>query len=110
MIKLTRLDHKTVAINPDHIVSIEANPDTTLSLLGDRKVIVREALDEVVERFITVKAKMGCSAVAVQLPTPTSNSRHPPSNSSRPSFLPPDRSSMYPSAPPPKLVDDEGGY
>lgn len=59
MLKLTRLDHRTVAINPDHIAWVEANPDTTLCLLGDRKIIVRESLDEVIERFVASRAKSG---------------------------------------------------
>ena len=46
MLKLTRLDHRTVAINPDHI----AWPNrirTRRSLDGDRKIaIVRESMDE----------------------------------------------------------------
>jgi len=62
MLKLTRLDHRTVAINPDHIAWVEANPDTTLCLLGDRKIIVRETLDEVIDRFNAARAKMGGSA------------------------------------------------
>lgn len=48
MIKLTRLNHHVIAINPDHITSAEATPDTCLSLLGGEKVLVRETLEEVI--------------------------------------------------------------
>jgi flagellar protein FlbD len=59
MLKLTRLDHRTVAINPDHIAWVESTPDTTICLLGDRKVIVLESLEEVVQRFVTARARLG---------------------------------------------------
>lgn len=52
MIKLTRLNHQIVAINPDHLVTAEASPDTTLFLLGGDKLIVRESLDELIERVV----------------------------------------------------------
>jgi flagellar protein FlbD len=96
MLKLTRLDHRTVAINPDHIAWVEATPDTTLCLLGDRKIIVRETLDEVVERFVAARARVGCTPIGIQ-PIPPSGSRRPPSISSRPSG--------YPSSPAPRIID-----
>lgn len=102
MLKLTRLDQRTVAINPDHVAWVEANPDTTLCLLGDRKIIVRESLDEVCERFIAVRARIGgASPVTVpQQPPATSNSRRPMSG--RPSGMP----RAYSAPPPPYVVDD----
>lgn len=82
MIKLTRLDHRTVAINPDHIAWVEATPDTTLCLIGDRKVIVRESMDEVIERFMTARARIGLGS-PINLPT-----MPPPSSHGRRSQLP----------------------
>lgn len=52
MLKLTRLNNNTVAINPDHIGWVEANPDTTLSLLNGEKILVKETLDELIEAVI----------------------------------------------------------
>ena len=52
VIKLTRLNHSILALNPDHIVAAEASPDTTLVLLGGDKLLVRESLDELIERVI----------------------------------------------------------
>jgi len=101
MLKLTRLDHRVVAINPDHIQWVEANPDTTLCLLGDRKIIVRESLDEVCERYVAVRSRIGCTQPIGIAPTPAATgSRRPgsPSGHARPS--------SYPSAPAPVIVDD----
>ncbi len=105
MLKLTRLDQRTVAINPDHIAWVEATPDTTLCLLGDRKIIVRESLDEVCERFVAARAKLGCSSPLGIHPEPVMGSRRPGSASGRPlgAFA---RASGYPSAPAPQIIDE----
>jgi flagellar protein FlbD len=76
MLKLTRLDHHLIAINPDHIAWVEATPDTTLCLIGDRKIIVRESLDEVVERFTAARAAVGCSTSSVIAKGASSENRH----------------------------------
>ena len=52
MIKLTRLNRSTVAVNPDHIAWIDAAPDTTLCLIGGDKLIVRESVVELVDKVI----------------------------------------------------------
>ncbi len=108
MLKLTRLDHRIVAINPDHIAWVEATPDTTLCLLGDRKVIVRETVDEVVERFIEARAKVGCSPIGIPaMPSTGSMSTRPshrPSASGRPSGRP-----IGFSSPPPQIIEIDDG-
>ena len=96
MLKLTRLDHRVVAINPDHIAWVEANPDTTLCLIGDRKIIVRESMDEVIERFTAARAKMGGGPISLpSMPPPASQregngrmSVRPSGGYSRPSLGP----------------------
>lgn len=55
MIKLTRLNHHIVALNPDLVVWLDALPDTTLSLVSGEKVIVRESVDEVIERIVAFR-------------------------------------------------------
>ena len=39
-------------INADHIERIEAKPDTILSLISGRKIIVRESVKETIHRLI----------------------------------------------------------
>lgn len=58
MLKLTRLNNHVVAINPDHICSADALPDTTLQLIGGEKIIVRESLDELCERVIEFRRQV----------------------------------------------------
>jgi flagellar protein FlbD len=50
MITLTRLDGKELVVNADHILAVEATPDTVLLLSSGLKLMVRESVAEVVER------------------------------------------------------------
>ena len=53
MIQLTRLGSHGEAlwINPDLIATLEAHPDTVVAMTNNHKVMVRESVDEVVERI-----------------------------------------------------------
>jgi flagellar protein FlbD len=52
MIKLTRLNHHVVGVNPDTILWADATPDTTLCIQGGEKLLVRESLDELIQKII----------------------------------------------------------
>ncbi len=52
VVKLTRLNQQTVAINPENILWADATPDTTLCLTGGEKILVRESLDELLDLVI----------------------------------------------------------
>lgn len=58
MLRLTRLNHHVIAINPDHIAWAEAMPDTTLSLLGGEKILVLESLDELIEKIVAYRQRI----------------------------------------------------
>jgi flagellar protein FlbD len=58
MIRLSRLNGQVIAVNPDLITWIEVTPDTTLSLLGGDKVMVRESLDDVIERVVAFRREI----------------------------------------------------
>jgi flagellar protein FlbD len=52
MILATRLKGQTVALNPDLIESIEANPDTTIRFTSGEKLLVRESVEDIVATVI----------------------------------------------------------
>jgi flagellar protein FlbD len=52
MLKLTRLNNHLIAINPDHIGWADAMPDTTLCMIGGEKIIIRETLEELIEKVL----------------------------------------------------------
>jgi flagellar protein FlbD len=48
VIRLTRLDGTEFWLNRDQVQSVEATPDTLILLTNGRRLLVREALPEVV--------------------------------------------------------------
>jgi|SoiMethySBSTD1v2_1073268.scaffolds.fasta_scaffold598443_2 flagellar protein FlbD len=77
MIQLTRLDRQEVTVNSDLIELIEARPDTTLRLTTGQSLVVRERMDEVVERIRawrgSVLERAGLPAQLALLARPTLN-------------------------------------
>lgn len=65
MILVHRLRGEPVYVNADLIESVEATPDTMLTLLDGRQLLVEEAPEAVVERFTDFRARL--LAVAEEL-------------------------------------------
>lgn len=63
MLKLTRLNNQIVAINPDHICSADAAPDTILTLIGGERIVVRESLDDVIDLLVEFRQRTRTSGV-----------------------------------------------
>lgn len=70
MIRLTRLNQQSVAVNPDNILWADANPDTTLCFVGGDKLMVRESIDELIERITRYQRSIRELRDAGQLPEP----------------------------------------
>ncbi len=49
MIKLHRFNGEEFLLNENHIEIMEAHPDTVITLTNDRKYLVRESVDEVID-------------------------------------------------------------
>lgn len=58
MIKLTRFNGKVFVLNDDLIEIIEETPDTVIKLSNNKKVVVKEGIDEVIEKIIKYKRKI----------------------------------------------------
>lgn len=58
MIKLKRLNGEFIVINNDLIETIEETPDTVLTLTTGKKILVRETVDEVIEKAAIFKNKV----------------------------------------------------
>jgi flagellar protein FlbD len=50
MIQLTRLDGKELVVNSDHVLTVESTPDTVISLTTGDHFMVKEPVEEVVEK------------------------------------------------------------
>jgi flagellar protein FlbD len=58
MIQVTRLNGSQYFINAEQIYSVEATPDTVITLLDSNKVIVREKAAEVADRIVAYYQKV----------------------------------------------------
>jgi flagellar protein FlbD len=52
VISLTRLNNSSLIINSDLIKFVEQSPDTVITLVNGEKILVRESVDEVMQRYI----------------------------------------------------------
>lgn len=58
MILLTRLTGPAIALNPDLMERVEANPDTVITLVDGKKVLVHESLETVVAKVAEYRAEV----------------------------------------------------
>ena len=58
MITLTRINGDPIVVNADLIQQIESTPDTLLFLTNDRRIMVRESVQEVVQAIIQYRRQI----------------------------------------------------
>lgn len=56
MIRVTRLNGEQFALNPDLIERVEAHPDTVAFLVDGTKYVVKESVDEVLQKIREYRA------------------------------------------------------
>ena len=59
MIKVTRFNGKELYINPHQIEFMEKTPDTILTMFSDRKLVIAESPEEIIDRIIEYRKKIG---------------------------------------------------
>ena len=58
MILVHRLRGDAVYLNPDLIESVEATPDTIVTLIDGRRAVVSDGVDDVVSRILEFRASV----------------------------------------------------
>ena len=58
MITVRRLNDRTVVLNADLIKMIESTPDTLITLINGDTLMVRESLEEVVDKAVEYARKI----------------------------------------------------
>ncbi|MCL2188148.1 MAG: flagellar FlbD family protein [Defluviitaleaceae bacterium] len=58
MISLTRINDRDVLVNSEQIELIEEAPDTTITTITGKKVIVRETPEEIMEKIVAFKRRI----------------------------------------------------
>ena len=71
MIKVTRLDGEAFVINADMIRYVEERPDTFITLTTGERIIVKESMDEVVERAVDYQRAKHLVPAPLQSPQTT---------------------------------------
>ena len=59
MICVTLLDDREYYVNPHQIEYIETNPDTTLVMLSGKRLIVKEQVQQIIDRIVEYRRRIG---------------------------------------------------
>jgi flagellar protein FlbD len=65
MIVVTRFHGRSMALNCDLIESAEADPDTVVTLVDGTRFVIRESLDEVIDKIRDFRASVVSRAHAL---------------------------------------------
>lgn len=65
MLEATRLNGQKIVINCDLIEYIDANPDTTITLTTGNKFVVKEGIEEVIDKIVKYKNKIYSQSIKV---------------------------------------------
>lgn len=63
MISLLRLNGKPFVLNAVHIEQVESLPDTTITLISGKKLVVRNAEEEVIQMVTNYYQKIGLQCI-----------------------------------------------
>ena len=58
MIKVTKFDGREIYLNAEHILQVEATPDTVITLTVGDSLLVKENPEEVIERIIDYRQRV----------------------------------------------------
>ena len=59
MIEVERLNGSKYFLNPHMIESMESLPDLTITMLSGKKVIVKNSPEEIIERIVNYRKRIG---------------------------------------------------
>ena len=59
MIKLITLDGREIALNAELIEKVESVPETVITLVSGKKLLVRQSMDEVISRVLAYRCQIG---------------------------------------------------
>lgn len=59
MIQVTKLNGQVFYLNPHQIESIELTPDTTVTMLSGKRLVVKDDYDVILNRIIDYRKRIG---------------------------------------------------
>ena len=64
MIKVTRINDAPLVINADLIEFVEASPETIICLTTGKKIMVKQTIDEIIDRVAEFKRKASIRTIS----------------------------------------------
>lgn len=64
MIIVSRLNGERFGVNAEHIERVEETPDTVLTLVDGKKYLIRESLEDVIDKVVDFRARVLRSSYA----------------------------------------------
>lgn len=61
MIRITRLNGTTLWINPHLIEFAEETPDTVITFISDKKIVIKEKIDVLNKKIVDYRKQLGFS-------------------------------------------------
>lgn len=58
MIRVTTMDGRQIVINSDLIETIQATPDTVITFIDGKKLLVKDSVDEVINRVVEFRHRV----------------------------------------------------
>jgi flagellar protein FlbD len=58
MINVTRLDGQPIVVNADLVLTVESTPDTVIGLITGGRIMVKEPVEEVVEKAVAYRQRI----------------------------------------------------
>jgi len=55
MIKVSRLNNKEFYVNAEMVAYVEATPDTVITLNNEKKLVVSESVEDIINRILDYK-------------------------------------------------------
>ncbi len=68
MIKLQRLDGRQVVVNIDLVEYLEATPDTVVSFASGHKIVVRDEVDDIIQKVVEYRRRILAEEPEVRIP------------------------------------------
>lgn len=58
MIVLHKLNGEEFVLNSNHIETLEEKPDTVITLLNEKKYIVRESIEDIIDKIVVYQKRI----------------------------------------------------
>lgn len=65
MITVTRLNGDIITVNAELIETLEATPDSVMTLTTGKKIVVKESVDEIIAKTVAYKQAIYSKAVSL---------------------------------------------